>query len=115
MQPLLPPEPWYKSEVQWRAVIAIGAQVISIGLRMAERIAAAFGYTLGLSITATDIDGLVADATQAIAVVFALWAITKRSSSKVQPLTLTQAGADALREKMPPLLDVDPTKKPPST
>lgn len=89
--PLLPPEPWYRSEVQVRAVIALGAQLISILLRIVGR------YT-ELSLTTEMVDAVVADITQAVAVVFAYLAISKRSNSTIQPLTLTAASAEKKAE-----------------
>lgn len=102
-QPLLPAEPWYKSEVQVRAVIAIAAQLVSILIRMVGR------YT-EISITSDMVDAVVADITQVVAVVFGLLAITKRSSANVAPLTLTRDGAQVRNAKNPPLLPADPTK-----
>lgn len=103
-QPLLPAEPWYKSEVQVRAVIAIGAQLISIILRMVGR------YT-EVSITSDMIDAIVADLTQGVAVVFGLLAVTKRGNTSVAPLTLTKDAADVRNAQNPPILGVDPTKE----
>jgi hypothetical protein len=104
-QPLLPAAPWYTSEVQVRAVVAAAAQLISILLRIVGK------YT-ELSITTDMVDAIVADVTQGVAVVFGVLAITKRQSSQVAPLTLTQKGADDLTKIKPPLLDSDPTKAP---
>lgn len=85
--PLLPPEPWYRSEVQVRAVIALGAQLISILLRIVGR------YT-ELQVTTEMVDAVVADVTQGVAVLFAYLAISKRKDSTIQPLTLTAASAE---------------------
>lgn len=102
-QPILPPAPWWTSEVQVRAVIALGAQLISILFRILGR------YT-EIAVTTDMIDALVADLTQATAIIFGAMAVMKRSSSAVAPLTLT-AGSAALRNvQNPPLLDADPTK-----
>lgn len=103
-QPVLPAEPWYRSEVQVRAVIAIGAQLISIILRMVGR------YT-ELSITSDMIDAIVADLTQGVAVVFGLLAVTKRGNAQVAPLTLTAGRADVRNAQNPPILGTDPTKE----
>lgn len=89
--PLLPPTVWWQSEVQVRAVIALGAQLISILLRIVGR------YTQ-LSVTTDMVDAVVADVTQAVAVMFGYLAITKRSSSTIQPLTLTAASAEKKAE-----------------
>lgn len=102
-QPVLPAEPWYKSEVQVRAVIAIAAQLVSIILRMVGR------YT-EVSITSEMIDAVFADITQGVAVVFGLLAVTKRGTAQVAPLTLTAAAADTRNAQNPPLLPADPTK-----
>lgn len=85
--PLLPPEHWLRSEVQVRAVIALGAQLISILLRIVGR------YT-ELSVTTEMVDAVVADVTQAVAAIFAYLAISKRKDSAIQPLTLTKASAE---------------------
>jgi hypothetical protein len=89
--PLLPPVVWYQSEVQVRAVIALGAQLVSIILRIVGR------YT-ELSVTTDMVDAIVADVTQAVAVIFGYMAITKRSNSTIQPLTLTPAAAEKKAE-----------------
>jgi len=104
-QPVLPPAPWYSSEVQVRAVIALGAQLISILFR-------ALGRYTDFDITTEMVDALVADLTQATAIIFGALAVMKRGNSAVAPLTLT-AGAAAVRTvQNPPLLDADPTKIP---
>lgn len=103
-QPVLPAEPWYRSEVQVRAVIAIGAQLISIILRMVGR------YT-EVSITSDMIDAIVADLTQGVAVVFGLLAVTKRGNTNVAPLTLTAERADVRNAQNPPILGTNPTKE----
>lgn len=104
-QPVLPAEPWYRSEVQVRAVIAIAAQAVSILLRMVGRFTE-------VSITTDMIDAVFADITQGVAVLFGLLAVTKRGNAQVAPLTLTAGGADARNEANPPLLPSDPTKEP---
>lgn len=104
-QPVLPPQAWYTSEVQVRAVIALGAQLISIVFRMLGR------YT-DLDITTEMIDAIVADLTQATAIIFGALAVTKRGNSAVAPLTLTAGSAAARAVQNPPLLDTDPTKIP---
>lgn len=104
-QPVIPPAPWYTSEVQVRAVIALAAQLVSIILRVVGR------YT-ELSITTELVDAVVADVTQGLAILFGILAITKRSSSPVAPLTLTAKGAEAKAAENPPLLPADPTRVP---
>lgn len=104
-QPILPPAPWYTSEVQVRAVIALGAQLISILFRILGR------YT-DIEVTTEMIDALVADMTQATAIIFGVLAIMKRSNSPVAPLTLTAGSAAVRAVQNPPLLDADPTKIP---
>jgi len=102
-QPVLPPQAWYTSEVQVRAVIALAAQLISILFRILSR------YT-DLEITTEMVNSLVADLTQATAIIFGALAVMKRGNSAVAPLTLT-AGSAALRNiENPSLLDADPTK-----
>lgn len=96
-QPVLPPEPWYKSEVQWRAVIAVIAQLVSIVLRILGRY-----FEIGFS--ETDLQLVVADITQGVAIVFGLLAVIKRQQSVIQPLTLTKAEA----EKRAPTAQIDP-------
>ena len=86
--PVLPPEPWYRSEVQVRLVIGAGAQVLSIGLRIAKRF-------LDIDVSDVDIELAVADLFQVVAIVFGVLAIVKRQQSPIQPLTLTQTGATA--------------------
>lgn len=102
-QPILPAEPWYTSEVQVRAAIAMAAQLVSIILRIVGQ------YTT-VSITTDVIDSIVADVSQGAAILFGFLAITKRQTSKVAPLTLTAAGAERKIAANPPLLDSDPTK-----
>lgn len=102
-QPVLPAEPWYRSEVQVRAVIAIVAQLVSIILRIVGR------YT-EISITSDMVDAVVADLTQGVAVVFGLLAVTKRGHAQVAPLTLTASRADTRNAQNPPILGADPTK-----
>lgn len=84
--PLLPPEPWYASEVAVRGVIAGGAQIVSLILRALSR------YT-ELSITSDMVDAVTADVLQAVAVLFTILAIIKRKDSPIQPLTLTASSA----------------------
>lgn len=103
-QPILPAEPWYRSEVQVRAVIAIAAQLVSIILRMVGR------YT-EVSITSEMVDAVVADLTQGVAVVFGFLAITKRGNTTVAPLTLTKEAAALRNAQNPPILGTDPTKE----
>lgn len=104
-QPVLPPAPWYTSEVQVRAVIAAAAQLVSIALRIVGK------YT-ELSITTDMVDAIVADVTQGVAVIFGILAVTKRQNSAVAPLTITAKQAAVMTQNSPPLLDADPTKLP---
>lgn len=104
IQSVLPAEPWYRSEVQVRAVIAIVAQFVSIILRMVGR------YT-EVSITSDMVDAIFADITQGVAVVFGLLAVTKRGNTQVAPLTLTAGRADTRNVQNPPILGTDPTKE----
>jgi hypothetical protein len=85
--PVLPPEAWYTSAVQFNAVIAAGAQLVSIGLRVANRY-----FDVGFN--DEDVQLLVADIMQGAAIVFGVIAIVKRQTSSIQPLTLTAAGAE---------------------
>lgn len=84
--PLLPPAPWWTSEVQVRAVIAVAAQLISVLLRMVGR------YT-EVSLSTDDIDAVTADILQIVAIVFGGLAIIKRKDSEIQPLTLSRGSA----------------------
>lgn len=84
--PLLPPAPWWTSEVQVRAVIAVVAQLISVLLRMIGR------YT-EVSLSTEDIDAVTADILQIVAIVFGGLAILKRKDSEIQPLTLSKGSA----------------------
>lgn len=104
-QPVLPASPWWTSEVQVRAVIALGAQLVSILLRMVGR------YT-ELSITTEMVDAVVADVSQGVAILFGMLAVMKRQSSPIAPLTMTAGGAERKTIENPPLLDADPTKVP---
>lgn len=102
-QPILPASPWWTSEVQVRAVIALGAQLVSIALRIVGR------YT-ELSITTEMVDAIVADVSQGVAILFGILAVTKRQTSAIAPLTLTASGAERKTIANPPMLDADPTK-----
>jgi hypothetical protein len=102
-QPVLPAEAWYTSEVQVRAVIALGAQLVSIALRMVGR------YT-EVSVTTEMVDAIVADISQGVAILFGILAVTKRQNSAVAPLTMTAGGAERKTLANPPVLDSDPTK-----
>lgn len=104
-QPVLPAAPWYTSEVQVRAVIALAAQLLSIGLRVLQH----FGVHLESS--SVDLDMVVADVSQGIAIVFAVLAIVKRQQSPVAPLTITAKAAEARTAANPPVLPADPSKK----
>lgn len=84
--PLLPPAPWWTSEVQVRAVVAVAAQLISVLLRMVGR------YT-EVSLSTEDIDTVTADILQIVAIVFGGLAILKRKDSEIQPLTLSKGSA----------------------
>lgn len=104
-QPLLPAVPWWKSEVQVRAVIALVAQLVSIGLRMVGR------YT-ELAVSTDMIDAIFADITQGVAILFGMLAVMKRQSSPVAPLTLSVAAAEKKIAVNPPMLATDPTLVP---
>jgi hypothetical protein len=105
-QPLLPAAPWYESEVQLRAVLALAAQLVSIALRIANHLG------LELEISGADIDAIFADLTQGAAIWLGVLAIIKRQKSAVAPLTLTAEAAALRTVQNPPLLDSDPTKIP---
>jgi hypothetical protein len=95
--PVFAPEPWYQSEVQVRAVVAIAAQVLSILLRIIKRY-------LDIHISDEDIELVTADVLQLVAIVFGGLAIIKRQRSPIQPLTLTKDGA----EKRASTAQIDP-------
>lgn len=86
-EPLLPPQPWYLSEVQVRLVIAGIAQLVSIVFRTLP--------LFGIHIDVDDgtLDVLFANITQGVAGIFGILAIMKRQNSPIQPLTMTKAGA----------------------
>lgn len=81
--PVLPATPWYESEVQVRAVVALAFQAISI-----------FARYVPMPWLANHMDQVVADVSQIVAIAFGVLAITKRQQSSIQPLTLTRAGAE---------------------
>ena len=81
--PVLPPTPWYTSEVQVRAVIALFFQLLSIVSRYVP-----------MPWFDKHSSDLVADVGQVVAILFGALAITKRQVSPIQPLTLTAAGAE---------------------
>lgn len=103
-QPLLPATPWYESEVQLRAVLAMAAQLVSIGTRIADHLG------LHIQVSGADIDAIFADLTQGLAIWLGALAIIKRQKSQVSPLTLTAGSAAAQTVINPPMLDADPTK-----
>jgi tetrahydromethanopterin S-methyltransferase subunit H len=80
--------PWWTSSVQVNAVIAALAQIVSIALRVVSR------YT-DVGVSDEDIQLLVADITQAAAIVFGILAIVKRQKSDIQPLTMSTKAAEA--------------------
>jgi hypothetical protein len=105
-QPLLPATPWWESEVQLRAVLAMAAQLVSVGLRIAGHLG------LQLQVSGADVDAIFADLTQGAAIWLGVLAIIKRQKSTVSPLTLTTSGAALQTINNPSLLDADPTKVP---
>lgn len=98
-QSVLPAEAWYHSPVQVAAVIAAASQLASIVIRW-----------FGLPITDEQIETYSADALQFVTIASSVWAIVKRQTSAVAPLTLTAGGAARQTTANPPLLDADPTK-----
>jgi len=100
-QPLIPPAPWYTSPSQVAGVIAGLSQIASILIRWFH-----------LGITDEQLQGYSADALQIVTIAAGLWAMYSRQTSSIAPLTMTRKGADALTAANPPLLDVDPRKKP---
>lgn len=105
-QPVLPAVPWYESEVQLRAVLAMVAQLLSVVTRIADHLG------LHVQVSGADIDAIFADLTQGAAIWLGALAIIKRQKSAVSPLTMTAGGAAAQTVINPPLLDADPTKLP---
>lgn len=103
-QPVLPPAPWYTSDVQVRMVIAIVGQLVSLVFRTLPMLG------INFDASAIDVDAVVANITQGVAIVFGLLAIVKRQQSPVAPLTLTQKAAEDRTKINPPLLESDPTK-----
>lgn len=108
-QPVLPAVPWYESEVQLRAVLAMVAQLLSVVTRIADHLG------LHIQVSGADIDAIFADLTQGAAIWLGALAIVKRQKSQVSPLTLTASGAAVHTVENPPLLDSDPTKLPKET
>lgn len=108
-QPVLPAVPWYESEVQLRAVLAMVAQLLSVVTRIADHLG------LHIQVSGADIDAIFADLTQGAAIWLGALAIIKRQKSAVSPLTMTAGGAAAQTVINPPLLDSDPTKLPKET
>lgn len=108
-QPVLPAVPWYESEVQLRAVLAMVAQLLSVVTRIADHLG------LHIQVSGADIDAIFADLTQGAAIWLGALAIIKRQKSQVSPLTLTASGAAVHTVENPPLLDSDPTKLPKET
>ncbi len=108
-QPLLPATPWWESEVQLRAVLAMAAQLVSVALRIADHLG------LHIQVSGADIDAIFADLTQGVAIWLGVLAIIKRQKSQVAPLTLTAGAAAAQTVINPPLLPNDPTKLPKET
>jgi hypothetical protein len=102
-QPLLPAEQLFASPVSVSLLKVAFAQVISLAFRLPGH----FGYTIALG--RLDVDAIAADAAQLVAFGFGVWAFIQRKRSKVQPLTFTRAGADALTKTNPPMLNSDPT------
>lgn len=82
-QQSLPPAPWWTSNVQVSAVIAAGAQVVSVLFRLA-------GHVPGWQITTQLADSIVADLTQLMTVGFGIAAVIYRQRSSIAPLTLTK-------------------------
>lgn len=85
--PVLPPTPWWESEVQVRAVVALFFQLLSILSRY-----------VGIPWLDQHMDQLIADAGQVVAILFGALAVTKRQTSPIQPLTLTTASAEKKAE-----------------
>lgn len=86
--PLLPPEPWYNSELYVKGAIALGVQAISILLRI-------IGRWVEIDVDMEAINASAADLTQWVAAYFGYKVLTSRAASPIQPLTLTKASADA--------------------
>ena len=105
-QPLLPPEQLFASPLSVSLLKVAFAQLISIAFRMPGH----FGYEI--EVANLEVDSIAADFAQLVAFGFGVWAFIQRKRSKVQPLTFTQAGADALTKINPPMLGADPTKIP---
>lgn len=101
---LLPAEPWWHSEVQLRAVIAIATQGVSVLLRIA-------GHFIDVSITADMVNAVAADVTQGVAIFIGILAIVKRGNTSVAPLTLSKDSATLRNAQNPPILKADPTKE----
>jgi hypothetical protein len=103
--PVLPPAPWYSSEVQRAQVFALVAGLSSTMIGIVIQL-------FGLSVDAAQINAKVALGLQLVNLGGNGWGLIKRAVSKVQPLTLTKGRADAMNEADPSILIVDPTKIP---
>lgn len=81
---ILPAEPWYTSPVQRAQVFASLSGIAALVIQL-----------LDLQVDVAMINVKIGIVAQIVNVGFGLWGILKRSSSEIQPLTLTKAGADA--------------------
>jgi hypothetical protein len=90
---------WYQSAVMRGAVVSIVSQLVAI---------------LGLHVTSDELANDVGAVFQVIAICAALYSAYKRKSSTIQPLTLTQTGADlhpnTLANAQAPLPVTQPSK-----
>ena len=80
--PVLPATPWYQSPVQRAAVFATISSMVALGIQL-------FGVEVDAQLVNVKI-GIVAQLSN---LGFGLWAIVKRQTSAIQPLTITKAGA----------------------
>lgn len=104
-QSVLPPAPWYTSDVQRAQVFAVVSGFLSTAVGVVIQL-------FNFSIDAAIVNMKVALVLQLVNLGFGAWGLLKRAMSQVQPLTLTAGAAVRRSERLPPILDSDPTKVP---
>lgn len=81
--PLLPAAPWYTSPVQRAAVLATLTSAIGLMIQL-----------FNLSWDVQMVNAKMAIVGQIFNLGFSLWAVIRRQTSRIAPLTLTRKGAD---------------------
>lgn len=90
--PLLPPEPWYTSDIFWKGLLGAAAQITSLGFRIAKY------FNPEITVPIAEINAIAADLTQVVALILGVLILKSRANSKIQPLTLNKASAEAKKE-----------------